>query len=283
MKDSFYMSLNSMQLEKDFATLQQFTGEPTADLIRDRSAMLARHLAEGTPPFHTIIGPMPVGKTNFDSGSLLARNIGRSAVARDIRSVYEDPRKTYRKLREFNAKKTGAAMARVFWKAIKNGQTETARQVLVRSGISAKNLEIVMFDGGERHKRYRQSNGRVNDGVKPVMVANYELVKAYSKKIEDHVGWDKAAWINAAKKVSTVGMGQVNKWIWKHIDSPGYGEDRTRNTKFPTVQLTNGIAWASESMPDGFQEGACRSFENALRNEIAIRADYWIKKAGMNK
>lgn len=255
--------------------LGQFKGKPLAGIILERTGTFARYLVTATPPFTSLpAGPGSAG--GLDGGSLRARDIGRAAVRRDIGRVYMSPRKIYEELRAWNQAKTGRAIAAAYWRNIRQKNAEAAVAILRRSGIAAKNLEHRMWDGGARHLQKRTPRGHINKGVKPVVIMDKGRDE-YIRKVEKAVGYTKSGWVTAARQVNGTGIGQIRGWITAK-SGPGYGEDNTQNTAFPTVRLTNAVPWIQQSIPDNFIAMAAKAFTFSLAKEVEVALEYHIAR-----
>ena len=140
-----------------------------------------------------------------------------------------------------------------------------------------RGLQLAMFDGGEKHRRMRNSRGRINQGTAPTLIMDYGKIAKYQKIIQGNVGYAKSGWVNAARQISTRGLGQINGWI-KNKPGSGTGVDATANTAYPTIYLTNNVPWVTKAMPVSFMANAHESFGRSIKKEVIAVADYLIKK-----
>jgi hypothetical protein len=145
--------VNDAGIQSSLDQLANATGRTQGEILRSRAPTLARYLANATQP-----------AKGADGESLAVREIGREAVKFDISRVYVSPSLIYEELKNWSDAKVGKAMARQFYKAIKQGDIAGARAVIQRSGIKAKSLDIIAWDNGAAHKRSRNSKGRVAKG-----------------------------------------------------------------------------------------------------------------------
>lgn len=254
-------------INRSLERLAAATGREVGRMIRDRTPALGRYLAEATQP---IAG---MDTTTPDGGSAKARDLGRGAVQRDLRRVYVSSSAIYDALRKTGG--AGQAVARAFYKKLKAGDLEGARQIMVRMGRSEASLTFANWDGGARHKRMRNSRGRVNKGNKPEVIGDFKAVKDYGKKVEKRVGFAKSGWINAAKQVKTGGT--VSAWI-RNNTGPGMGQDETRDTDSPRVRLTNNVRYVSSILTEGNRIRAVNAFERSLTKEAEIALEYLARK-----
>ena len=267
------------KMDQMLVNLAAILGKPIGQIIKERAVMMGRYLAEITPPVVQQIGPLMEGQEGqFDGGSLNARNLQRFAIRRDIKRTYIGARAIFKRLNDSNGA-TGKAAAKAFWHAAKHGQLHEAKDILRKSGIKESSMPIIQFDGGAEHRRGRTRQGRVNKGRSQTIVLDTKALSEYTKKIEKRGGWTKAAWINAASQVSTVGMSRVKGWIKVHSSSPGTGEDRTSNTAFPAVYLTNAVPWVNVAVSAKTIASAERFFLNNLAKEVETQFSRIIKKS----
>ena len=267
------------KMDQMLVNLAAIIGKPIGTIIKDRAVMMGRYLAEITPPVVQHIGPLREGEQGrFDGGSLNARNLQRFAIRRDIKRTYIGARAIFKRINDSNGA-TGKAAAKAFWHATKHGQLQQAKDILRQSGIKESSTPVIQFDGGAEHRRGRTRQGRVNKGRNASIVLDVKALADYTKKIEKRAGWTKAAWINAASQVSTVGMSRVKGWIKVHTSSPGSGVDRTSNTAFPAVYLTNAVPWIDRCVSAKTIGMAETFFLNNLAKEVETQFSRIIKKS----
>ena len=266
-------------MDKMLVNLAAILGKPIGQIIKERAVMMGRYLAEITPPIVRAQGPTLTGDNlEVDGGSIQARNLQRFAIRRDTKRTYIGARAIFKRLNDSNGE-TGKAQAKQFWKAVKGGQLGEARDIMRASGIKDKDAPLIQFDDGAALRKGRTKQGKVNAGRKPTIVLDMKALAEYTKKIEKRAGFTKAGWINAAAQVSTVGMSRVKGWIKVHTNAPGIGEDRTSNTAFPAVYLTNSVPWINETLSARAIGLADRFFLNNLAKEVETQFSRIIKKS----
>ena len=241
--------------------------------------MLGRYLAESTAPFtETTKQPgiaTPEELRRFDGGSKEARKAGEAATARDIGRVYKSSHLARDQMKQRGAE--GEAMAKAFGGMLRRRDIVGAQELLRRSGIPMRGLQLAMFDGGERHNRMRNNRGRINKSTAPTLIVDFGMIPKYQKEIKGHVGYTKSGWVNAARQISTYGMGQINGWI-KNKPGSGTGIDATGNTNYPTIYLTNNVPWVKQAMPVSFMSNAHESFGRSIRKQVIKTAEKLIAK-----
>ncbi|MEQ1861895.1 MAG: hypothetical protein ABMA13_18405 [Chthoniobacteraceae bacterium] len=251
------MTLNSEGIDALFMDLAQLTGKKPGRLVRERSGAVARYFAEAT---------YPRGK------DLAAKQEGQAAVWRDVGSVYIGPSSTYKYLVNEHGRKVAGA----FYAKLKNGDLAGARAMLQKLGLSAGRLSLMEWDDGALHRKMRNSRGRVNRGVKPVIVSDAKSLKAYFKKIVKRVGWAKSGWITAARAIPGAKIGALP--VWMKQPAPGRGIDRTQGADDPHVALFNDVKYLDDLVPQRAIDGAQDDFEKSLLKEIEKVTEYLRRK-----
>lgn len=274
-----FMQLDDAGVMKAFKDLGELTRKDAATIIIEHAVMLGRYLAESTAPFtETTYKPgveTPDSLRRFDGGSKYARMAGENATARDIGRVYKSSHMARDQMKQRGTE--GEAMAKAFGGMIRKRDIAGAQALLKRSGIPMRGLQLAMFDGGEKHRRMRDSRGRINKGTAPTLIIDFGMIPKYKKIIKGNVGYGKSAWVNAARQISTLGLGQINGWI-KNKSGSGTGIDATRNTNYPTIYLTNNVSWITKAMTPSFMANAHESFGRSVRAQAYEAADKIIKK-----
>lgn len=280
MSETRFMEILDEGVYKAFTDLGEITRKSARDILLEHVWMLGRYLAESTAPFTQTNRP-PEGKENpealrrFDGGSDAARIAGQSAVARDIGRVYKSSHLARDQMKKRGPE--GEAMAKAFGGMIRKRDIAGAQELLRRSGIPMRGLNLAMFDGGEKHKRMKSNRGRINAGTAPTLVIDYGKIDPYKKKIMNHVGYTKSGWTTAARQITTIGAGQVNGWI-KNKPGPGIGKDNTSNRADMHVTLTNNVPWIQKAMPESFMANATESFERSVKEKLENVVRYHIDK-----
>lgn len=252
--------INDSGIQSSLDSLANATGKTQGEILRNRSNTLARYLAESTQPVYA----PKMG--NPDGGSLKARDIGRGAVARDVARVYLTPAKIYNELKNWSNAKVGAALARQFYKAIKNGDIGSAREILRRANSRSQHLEIILWDNGALHKRARNSRGQVSKSRKPVVTTDAKALKQYIKQKQKKVGFVKSAWFTASRQIKSGGSAAA----WLSQPAPGTGTDKTNNTESPAIALTDRVDYASAAVRSKYEIAATAAFVRSLVKETDI-------------
>jgi hypothetical protein len=244
--------------------LAMVTNRTVGEVIKLRAPALARYLATATMP---IAGLTKDGSGSPDGFSKAAEALGKRAVTRDIGRVYVSPKTITRSLAESNGEH-GEAMAKGFKGFLKKGDLQSAKAILDRSGIAAKQLTIVQWDGGEAHRKARNGRGRVSAGRKPQITTDAAALKKYSDMRRKNVGFAKGGWINAAASVGALPK-SIPQWVRRHA-SPGSAKDMTDDGANPRFELTDSVNYMTQIMGEKYLIQATESFDKSMRKEINI-------------
>lgn len=257
--ETFFFRIYDKAIDQLLADMSLALKKDVPTLIRERAQFFARYMASNTAPW-----------LSGDGSSLAARDVGRAAVRRDIGRVYSPASKTYDEIRKWSGSiggPLGQAAARGFYRLIKRGQFAEAQKLLQRLGIKGGRLDIVAWDSGAQHEKLRNNRGRINKGVRPVVVADSQALRKYVAEVEKRVGYTKSGWVTAGDMINSRGSGQIPGWFKK--GGPGTGVDDTRGeTNNPSITLRNDVAWSSTALPAGAERRAVRDFSISLREEF---------------
>jgi hypothetical protein len=90
------------------------------------------------------------------------------------------------------------------------------------------------------HKQARQKNGRVSKNAKPTLLVTAKLLREYTKKRQEHVGYLSAGWVAAAKQFGT----NVPDWIARHSASSSVIFRSSKTVGDFYFEATNGVKFA---------------------------------------
>lgn len=251
-----YGAADTHEQRRLFEKLAEFTGKTVPQLIREKAGLMARYLAENTQPVDGM------GGTNPDGGSLKARDLGRGAVRRDLARVYVGGGTAASKI-----KKLAPNLLKAYWWAMKQGMSAEAERI---SKLAHVPLAVRDWDHGARHRQLRNNRGRIGKSNDPQVIDDKKSLRAYLKLIEDRVGWAKAGWITAAKKIGTKGLSKVRGWI-KNLPAPGAAQDLTNDENRPRIILTNRVKYASRALNQTQFDRTAQQFENAIVAELKAK------------
>lgn len=250
MSESF-AAVDSREVEKLFAELEELSGKKAGALLRERAGLLGRVMAERTVPFE------PIGDYNAQKQS------GEKAVVSSMKRTYIGPASTFKQIEA----REDTKLARAFYRLLKKGKHGEARDLVASLGIASARLDWGHWDGGARHRQKRR-NGTIPKSERPMMLMSgaKEMVR-YSRQQLKRVGYAKRGWIAAARMIpGAKGFARLPAWM-KSAGAPGVGTDRTRQTD-PFVALENRVPYIGKLFRTGRQEQAQRSFQDLLMKDL---------------
>lgn len=150
------------------------------------------------------VTPPSMGKANKES-----QQRGATAVARDIRKVYQTPGGLYQLIK---AKDTRAAAG--FWQAVRQKDWQRANQIARRFSLP----ELIDFgsDDGTLHQS-RRRQGKVTGRQASATVREQRYLKAYIKQQQTRVGLLAAGFNAAAARLGV----KPPRWIARHAATIG--------------------------------------------------------------
>lgn len=178
----------------------------TVDVMKDQAKLLFAEVAKITPPYS---GQMTTGRK--------AEEQGRTAVARDIYSLYGTRSDAYAAIAEINV-----PAANAFWSHLGKGNEPLANAIL--RDVTGKSLG--KFDGGTLHKRTMggsrrrsaRSNAKTQKGREFVyFVSNAEALAAYVDRKQTNVWWLASGWSDALRALGA----KVPFGVGRHGSAPG--------------------------------------------------------------
>ena len=192
------------------------SGEPVEEIMRKQGRIAAEKLAWFT---------QRVGKTAKTGKA------HKADVASTINMIYINPLNMAKTV----SKRSGLKDGTRFRNYVRTNQAGKAQAMIDRLGITRgrgnHRIEVGMFDGGNRHKRW--INGRRGTVL---VVMNYREVIAYRKRKMAQVGALKAGWARAASDLG--GTGKLPAYIVKGHKTRGHGSVRGKGGK-AVLKITN--------------------------------------------
>lgn len=268
------ISIENHGIDRLLRDIEDMGGPKAGETLRNRTGLLARICADRTQPVTDEAGGAISANTESFSGTgVAAKKMGQAAVGRDINRVYASLAMACREIRQ----QAGPKASKAFYGMMQRGEFDRAEDFLRRLNISVSRLQVQPWDSGRRHQQMRTRTGRINRGVKPVVIDNVEPLKAYIKRHKDNVGHTKSGWTNAARQIPGVkGLTKIPQWIRKQR-GPGSGIDGTR-TENPFIQLNNNVPWISQVF-GGRQHGkALQGFDRILIKDLMAQARHLRQK-----
>ena len=251
-------------------------------IIKARAGTMARYLAESTMPVGRVststlsdgrVVEQAVGLNSIDAGEISGtgpaiRALGRNAVLRDLNRVYMGASRAFASISD-------KKLARAAYAAIKQQRWDEMRARLKGAGVSVAALTSEPWDSGARHRKSRNSRGRVNSGTKPVIVSDTRALADYVRNIAGtptrggRVGLAKSGFVRASYLIT-------GKWprgtpAWMRLPAPASASDNTHDAHNPRITFTNLLRYADEALPDRQYSAAIMRLERALIRDMEIQ------------
>jgi hypothetical protein len=251
-------------MQKSLRTLAELTKKDVNQLVKDRAPTMARYLASWTMPVANF-GKNAEG--NPDGESLAARNLGQSAVSRDIGRVYLGPEKlkSFLKGKRTPKEKGGVSISSLFTRFVSEGRLDRAQKI-IRTQAEFASVDVIPWDGGKWHKSNRYTGGsyggRVRKNARQKIVADSQKLREYVRQKREQVGFTKSAWITAGRMAGGKN-GLRAKWITKH-NAPAHGAFKMIGAIGEAV-LSSRVPWIDKKLNE---TGAMEAFDRSFRKEI---------------
>jgi hypothetical protein len=273
--EGFVMSVETAGLEALLREIEDLGGKSAPVIIRERAGLLGRICAERTQPVVDETGSaISADSVDFSGDSPAARKMGEAAVVRDIGRVYTTASSIFKQVREAATPEA----ARAFYGMVKRGEYDQAEDFLRKLKLRVSSLQVRGWDDGARHRQMRNSRGRINKGVRPIVIADIDSLRQHVKKVKARVGYTKSGWINAARKIpGAKGLSKVPAWIKKHA-GPGSAQDGTRSGQNPFITLTNNVPWISKVFGGRQESQALRGFDQVIAKDLMAQVRYLRSK-----
>jgi len=234
-------SLNA-QCAKTFKDFGAYTKQLSEDLVKEEGALTCREAINYSPPLD--------GKNGGKGDKKIAQTWGNWAVANDILAVVTEdsktlasaiasrnPRERFNKWRMGKPPKTRGLVSRIWEDANADRAFVKAQQLF--SKWAGNRTNVLENDSAlqQRHDRIRKLyKGRIRkNGVidrntgqisgQPPAFAPFKVIKDYIKKRQLRVGFMKAGWITAIKKIGipkingvekSFGLRKMPGWVSRH-------------------------------------------------------------------
>lgn len=283
-----YVTFEGGDIERLFNELEALCGKPQKKMLQERAGALGRYFASATIPVAdadasanasavqsfnagkavTVGVSIEKGTTNVTGDSKHAKDVGQSAVRRDIRRVYVSPSQVFRDIRE----KEGLKPARRFYKLLADGKLLEASLFLNQLGMKSRYLEIIPWDEGARHKQRRNRRGRINSGNRPAIVTMGKKLADYMKEVMRRVGWAKSGFITAARQIPGA-KGFSGLPVWMRLPAPGVGIDHTDDPDNRYIILENRVPFVADLVEESTINRAQAAFEASMLKELQIVTD----------
>jgi len=228
------LSVHSEELNAAILRYAQYLGKDLGIAVEEQARLLARRLADLTPPFNRKQGTKAVDR---DIGRVYLRNEWFTEIF-----VFRNPVLNQRVQDEVRAQDTAAL------------------QDIFKNSSKLQRLHIESFDPARHAKARDRRTGKVTY-PEPFSfpLTEQSKVKSYTRTMEKAVGSAKSGW---GYCVVLLG-GKVPAWFGKPLGSV---ENRTHDERKPLVRMTNNVGYFDSL--DSRQNIVSRAMEGRQRDMI---------------
>lgn len=203
------------------------TGRGADDIVEEQTKLFLGDVVKLTPP---------MGKSPFNENLSIQHEIGKKAIAKDIRrafipiedlSILETPK--------------DLKLAERIERYAKREEYDQLKELFQKVGIRNN---LAAFPTEHLHDAVRNRRGRVPKGTKQTIVVRRGTVEDFAKKKEGLSGKAKSGW---AKACEAMGV-KLPNWIKKHA-APGLFQ-RTRSATAPSITVGNLVPYIQAAGQD---------------------------------
>lgn len=225
------------QLLKTYKDFGEYTKQLTKDLVKEEGALTCREAINYSPPLD--------GKAGGKGDKKVAERWGNAAVLNDIGLIVQEDSKSlavainsksnarqkFEKWRMGKPPKTSGVIHKIWIDTNAERAFKAATNLFKNWG--GRRVNVLQNDSAleARHNRIRKLyRGRIrrNSGgfiSEPPAFAELRLIKSYTKRRQQRVGWMKAGWVTAINKIGkpkinempkTFGLRKLPAWITRH-------------------------------------------------------------------
>ena len=225
------------KLLKAYRDFGAYTKQLTVDLVKEEGALTCREAIKYSPPLDGISGGKGDKKIALTWGNWAVLNDISLVVSEDSKSLgaainsKANARQKFEKWRSGKPPKTSGIISKIWLD--QNTERAFARASSLFKNWAGRRTNVLTNDSAleARHNRIRKlyrgrikknSGGRINE---PPAFAELSLIKSYTKRRQQRVGWMKAGWVTAINKIGkpiingmpkTFGLRKLPTWITRH-------------------------------------------------------------------
>lgn len=241
-----------------------FTGKSVPELTKSAARIVAVSMANRTNPFS-------VGKDGGKKG----RRQAQEKVARTINSVFSAQRRIEKIIDKTKDEKLAARLQRM----ADAGRWKELGKILYDMKLIQTPLEIIGLNKMEGiHSRYLKTRKKEGFYYAP-------KIETYIKRVQQRVGFTKAAWADVARKLNAVkgdGAKGIPAWAKKRkFGTFGKVIDRSKDLGNSNVTMTNTLNYSKEVLTDGAMRQALQDGRYRMLKMIKM-AFAAAKKKGAN-
>jgi len=235
------ISVNRALQEKLLKAYQDFgayTKQLTIDLVKEEGALTCREAINYSPPLDGSAGGKGDKKVAERWGNWAVLNDINLVVTEDSKSLAvainskSNARQKFEKWRAGKPPKTSGVIHKIWMD--KNADRAFSRAEKLFKNWAGRRVNVIENDSAleARHNRIRKLyRGRIRKNLgkgrlpEPPAFADLRLIKSYTKRRQQRVGWMKAGWVTAINKIGkpqingmpkTFGLRKLPTWITRH-------------------------------------------------------------------
>lgn len=231
------------KLVKAYQDFGAYTKQLTVDLVKEEGALTCREAINYSPPLD--------GKAGGKGDKKIAQRWGNAAVLNDINLIVSEDSKSlgvainskknarqkFEKWRQGKPPRTSGIISKIWLDTNPERAFQKANNLF--KNWNGRRINVLENDSAleARHNRIRKLyKGRIRknggkDGLtgmvkgEPPAFAELRLIKSYTKRRQQRVGWMKAGWVTAINKIGrpiingmpkTFGLRRLPEWITRH-------------------------------------------------------------------
>jgi hypothetical protein len=264
-------------LDDILSRFDELVKDGVPDLVRRHARLLCVQLAHRTQPFS--VGEKGKGK---------AYNQSERRVDWDVKMIIRGNDQLMKIAEGLSSEKLRDRMETL----IQSGNMEAVAKILESTGLVVKKGNRPnLIKGTAKYKAAHRKgrNKRTGRAYKSQhvfnMAANQNQLTSYIKKAQKRIGYAKAGWADCARKINAIngdGARGIPAWAKSKKGGSGRVVDMTRNSKNPSVSMTNEVGYVSRILPDReiahsknwtseqFVKSLKKAFRHAVNNQENI-------------
>jgi len=246
-------------------------------MVKQYARLLCVQLSARTQPFS--VGEKGKGK---------AYKQAEKRIDWDVRKIIRDNDQLMKIAEGLDSEKLRNRMETL----IQSGDMEAVAKILESTGLVVKKGNRPnLIKGSAKYKaaHAKGRNKRTGRAYKSQhvfnMAANQSQLASYIKKAQKRIGYAKAGWADCARKINAIegdGARGIPAWAKSKKGGKGRVVDMTRNSKNPSVSMTNEVGYVSRILPDReiehaknwtseqFVKSLQKAFRHATKNQENI-------------
>jgi hypothetical protein len=253
------------KIAASFREIARARGRPLAGVMRASGRRIAVRLTRITQPF------------GFDEG---AKDNLKSMIQADVRGLFNSPSRLYILVKEKQTK-----LARAFYSAVKNGDSEAALQILESVGLPRTLLSV---PDRSTHRASRDEKGRVSASQKDrLAVFDADKISSYAQEVEKRIGITAAGWAECAKQLGgyrgLVSGQSIPRWKRASGRRHGGSAYMTGEGNDPKVFLENNVPWLTNACKASDMQKAVLQETATIERELDRALQHELRRTGLSR